>query len=214
MFKFIYKYRFHLIAGFVLASLFLFFINQTTPPSIQSTSLSNDQTNVMLDVPVDIAFTTPTTARERRHLAFNIVPPIVGSPTWDSPNTIVRLNPYSTLTKNTHYTIDILYKNKSIYTLSFTTNPYDEADLHDQANKQAADDLIFGQKVSESLQQRPWLSSLPIRTPSYYIYFDTPSQQFLFYFIAPQTPILEQQAIDALKKLGVPTQDLKYTVVN
>jgi len=215
MFKFIYKYRLHLIAGFILASILLLFINATsTIPSIINSSIKDGQTNILLDTSLDLTFSVPLSSKERRRLTFVFTPQLPSSPIWDKTSTIVRLITPSLFTKNTHYSIKVLYQNKPIYTISFTTNPYDKADLIEQGKKQALDDLIFGQKVSESLKKRPWLSSLPIRTPSYYIYFDTPSQKFLFYFVAPQTPALEQQAVDALKKIGVPTQDLKYTVVN
>ena len=214
MYKLIYKHRLYLIAGFIVTSLLLLFFNFSAPiPSVASASISPHQTNVLLDAPLTLTFSSPLSSTERRRLTFHLIPSVSDSSAWDGSYTIVRLNPHSSFIKKTSYTLEVLYKNKSIYTLSFSTNPYDEADLRDQANKQAADDLIFGQKVSESLQQRPWLTSLPIRTPSYYIYFDTPSKQFLLYFIVPRTQTLEQQAVDDLKKIGVPTQDLKYSIV-
>jgi len=212
--KIIYKYRLLFIAGLILASILLFFLSRTTPPSVQSTSLTNDQVNVLLDTPINVTFTTPTTSSERRRLTYNFIPPIADSPTWDSSNTIVRLNSHSTLTKNTHYTLDILYNDKSIYTLSFTTNPYDNVDLREQASKQTQDDLLFATKEKELIIKYPWYPKLPIITPNYYIFYSFIDKEFKIHLTSETDQRqLELDGVGAIKKLGIPAQDIKYSTV-
>jgi len=212
--KIIYKYKLFFVAGLILTSILLFFLSRTTPPSVQSTSLTNDQVNVLLDTPINITFAAPTSSSDRRRLTFNFVPPIADSPTWDSSDTIVRLNSYSALTKNTRYTLDILYNNKSIYTLSFTTNPYDNVDLREQASKQTQDDLLFATKEKELITKYPWYPKLPIITPNYYIFYSFIDKEFKIHLTSETDQRqLELDGVGAIKKLGIPAQDIKYSTV-
>lgn len=165
---------------------------------------------VPLNTPITLSFPTPLSASTRRRLTITTDPPLLDNPTWNNAADTLVLNPRQPLAKNTHHTISLQFRGREFTSFSFTTDPYDAADLQYQAKQQSADDLIFGQKVKDSLARRPWLSSLPVRTPTYYIYFDSPTNQFFIYFTAPQTPTLLEQALMSLKEIGVAGSDLKY----
>lgn len=197
------------ISTLLLVIIYLFSLFAPTPP-IPSFSPLTGASFVPLNTPITLTFSTPLSNSARNKLIISTTPPISDAPRWNSSGDTVVLNPSTQLTKNTLYTITLTFRNKDLTSASFTTDPFDARDLQLQAVQQIADDKVFSAQVEKNLTRYPWLKYIPIITPSYNIFFNSPSSTFWITFTAPRTPELEAEAVAALKNIGVKEADLKY----
>jgi len=198
-----------IIVGIIfLLVVYLFSLFAPIPP-IPSFSPLTGTNFVPLNTPITLTFSTPLSTNTRNKLVISTTPPISDTPRWNSSGDTVVLNPSTQLTKNTPYTITLTFRGKVLTTSTFTTDPFDAKDLLLQATQQIADDQVFATQAEKNLTRYPWLKYIPIITPEYNIFFNSPSSTFWITFTAPRTPSLEEEAVTSLKDIGVKEADLK-----
>ena len=120
----------------------------------------------------------------------------------------IRISPETSFQLNTDYKIEILFKEKLIYTLNFWTNPFTQEQIEEEGVKQTAGDIAFSEAYKEFLQKNPWYIRIPIENTSYRIIYDFEKQSFRIRLKIPpinkeQEKILIERALNNLKKIGV-----------
>lgn len=129
----------------------------------------------------------------------------------------IRISPETSFQLNTDYKIEILFKEKPIYTLNFWTNPFTQKQIEEEGAKQTAGDLAFSEAYKEFLQKNPWYLRIPIENTSYRIIYDFEKQSFRIRLKVPpvnkeQEKILIERALSVLKKIGV-KEPINYYVL-
>jgi len=120
----------------------------------------------------------------------------------------IRISPEEPFNFNTKYEISVIYKDKNIYTLGFTTTPFTQKQIQEEGAKQTAGDLAFTEAYKQFLTKYPWYTRLPIENFEYRIVYDFEKESFRIRIKVPgQTPEQEsqivQKALANLKKIGV-----------
>ena len=90
----------------------------------------------------------------------------------------IRINPETEFQINTDYKIEVIYKNKDIYTLAFTTIPVTQQQLQEDGAKQTEADLAFNENYEKFLIDYPWYTELPIEKSNYRIIYDFEKKSF------------------------------------
>lgn len=76
---------------------------------------------------------------------------------------------------------------------------------------QSQTDKEYADQVREQDEQYPWLQSLPLQTPNYFVYFDTSTNEFTAeIYNTSQEQQLRQEILSRLQALNINTAD--YTI--
>ena len=199
-----------IIVGSIIFAVLLYFASITPTPVISALTPASGAKYVAHNTPIIITFDGPLDSSRRRKLTLTTNPTISDQLDWDDNYTTLILRPPFPLTKNTTYSVVLTFGKQELTNFSFTTDPYDADDLARQAALQSEDDKLFGQQLETALAAKPWLKSLPIITPDYYIFYDSDAQRFNIHFTSPQSPELLDQALTSLEAIKVKPADRKY----
>ncbi len=196
-----------------LITIFLLIISSHQPPvpQITKTNPPNQAKYILDNQPLTFNFNQPLTPKQISNLNFKITPPTKLESIWKNNQTLI-LTPTQPLQPSTPYQINFYYRDQLIYQYQFTTNPYSTKELLEQGKQQTLDDLAYGKKEASFYRQNPWYQKMPIKTQEYYIVYDFGQKLFRFHFYISPTPKLIQQALEKLKKIGVP-EPIKYKVI-
>jgi hypothetical protein len=237
-----YKYLFLLLVIiFIIAVVFFIFalintktipssptttqIPNMTPPvannnlSIYSFSPKNGTTNASIFEQITIIFSKPLAPSEVTSILFSAIPDIKGTQVWSENNTILTITPQQPLLPQQDYTLKIRYGNQ-FFTWSFTTKASTTLTEEEQIKAQTIADQNYGKAIRAQEEAYPWLQSLPLQTPTYFVFFDTNKKQMLatLYPTASSTLSIEQQEatiksqiLIRLQELGIDT--IKYAPV-
>lgn len=129
----------------------------------------------------------------------------------------IRISPETSFKVNTTYKIEVLYKEKTIYLLTFETTPFTPEQISQEGQKQTSADLAYNEAYKEFLVKYPWYPRLPIETKEYRIVYDFEKESFRIRLLVPtKTPeekkSLIQKALENLKKIGVEEPVVYYEV--
>lgn len=130
----------------------------------------------------------------------------------------IRISPETIFNMGTDYTINVLYKEKNIYTLNFSTNPFTQEMIKDEGDKQTEGDLNFNKAYKDFLTNYPWYTNLPIDTFQYRVVYDFEKESFRIRLkIKPQDEIQQEEIINkatgSIKNLGV-EEPIQYYILD
>lgn len=129
----------------------------------------------------------------------------------------IRISPEEPFRFDTKYEISIIYKDKNIYTLAFTTTPFTQQQIEEEGLKQTAGDIAFTEAYKQFLTKYPWYTRLPIENFEYRIVYDFEKESFRIRLKIPtetedQEKTLINKALSDLKKIGVKEPVSYYTI--
>ena len=133
-------------------------------------------------------------------------------------NNKIIITPTEPLKINTDYKINVIYKDKNIYTLEFKTIPLSEEEIKIEGSKQTEGDLSFTKAYNEFLNDYPWYQSLPIEKEEYRIIYDFNKKSFRIRLKIEINDEIRKEAViqEALKdltKIGVINPEKNYYVL-
>lgn len=205
-----------LLAIFLLVKFFFAPSQQKeTPLRVVSTLPNNNAVFVNQKAEIIITLNRNITLEEGGHLKVQISPAKKIQTVYQENK--IRISPETSFQLNTDYRIEILFKEKLIYTLNFWTNPFTQEQIEEEGAKQTAGDLAFGEAYKEFLQKNPWYVRIPIENTSYRIIYDFEKQSFRIRLKIPpinkeQEKTLIERALSDLKKIGV-KEPINYYVL-
>lgn len=98
--------------------------------------------------------------------------------------------------------------NQVVFTTRFTTKPIEYLNSQEKADFQTYLDFEYAQGQEKAYQERPWLKDLPIYTDKYVVVYDSEVGKVRVRLIVPSSNAVKQEAINELKKKGVPVDDI------
>lgn len=126
---------------------------------------------------------------------------------------IVPENPLKTATT---YTIYVKIDGRKIFDFSFETRLFTQEQIAKEGLLQSQDDMAFGEVYKKFLTENPWYTSLPIEKGAYRIIYDFEKKSFRIRFKIAVSKDMEKnlinQALENLKKIGVPEPISYYTI--
>ncbi len=202
----------------IIVGLFVLFLLFTKPnelvPQIVSTDPSNNLEDVLDTKQISINFDKKINEKSKVDLSVTFSPNVNYDSTWLT-NTLVII-PKSNLANNTKYTVNISYKNKEIYTFSFTTQIFSQEDIIKYGPLQSQDDYNYGQALKDLINKYPFYTYMPIKTKGYIVDFDVNKNKFIITLLQDNLTQTEKENLikDALiniKKVGAPEPIQYYT---
>lgn len=173
-------------------------------PTVRS-SIPADGQFLNINGAIQIEFAQELSASEQKKVIVVADPNFTHRIVWDAAN-LMSIIPED-LQPTDHLTISIFYRKKSIYNLNLiaVTSNYDTSELNQQAQKQAADDLVFSQKITEYYATYPFLNQLPISNSDYVMVFEPDTSKIRVRILGENETLIRQQAINKAKEIGVDT---------
>lgn len=195
----------------VIALILLFIILWviSTPkikvPLVIGTDPKNEEQEVSETKQIDINFSSDLSEKAKKDISVSIDPQVTNEATW--LNTTYKIIPKSNLTNNTKYTVKVSYKNKDIYSLSFTTQVFSKEDIQKYGPLQSKDDYDYGQALNKVIEKYPFYPNLPIRTSDFTIYYDFDKNKFSIDLLKDNLDKatkqdLINQALEYIRKIG------------
>jgi len=207
----------YLILALIIASVWLFLRSRQklTALTFVSSIPKNNSLFVSTKSEVVITFNRNITEEEKNILKVKLNPEEKIKTVYQE-NKII-LSPETEFKTNTKYEIQVILKEKVIYTLVFTTFPLTPQEIEEQGTKQTAADLAFDEKYRDFLTNYPWYQTLPIERNEYRIIYDFERESFRIRIkIATETAedeeVIVNKALEELRKIGVPDPIPYYTV--
>lgn len=198
------KYLF--VLGVVFALILILIINREPSIAVIKTDPASGAKEVLETTQIDITFNQDVNSKSINNISIKTKPQIEFNSTR-LVNTY-KIVPKAPLQNNTKYEIEVLYRNKIIYIVSFETSVFSQEDVLKYGALQSEDDFIYGQALKDVVGKYTWYTSLPIKTSSYIIYHDFEKMKFAITYLVPiqdsdQENALVKNALDNLKKIGV-----------
>ena len=170
--------------------------------------------DISTDTEIDIFFNREIKDNEKAQISVDISPQEDLSFLFSkSQLKIVPKNPLKTATT---YSLDIKVNKRKISSFSFETLLFTPEQIAKEGLLQSRDDLAFGEVYKKFLSDFPWYLSLPIEKSTYRIVYDFEKKSFRIRFkialSAKQEETLINQALEELKKIGVPEPISYYTL--
>ena len=93
-----------------------------------------------------------------------------------------------------------------------TATPYPSIIQQKQIEQQKSSDIDWAQQAQKTTEQYPWLDKLPLKTDSYFVYFDTEKKQFIGKVYAKESavPEIKNIVISKLKELQINTDSYPF----
>lgn len=197
--KYIFIAFFIVLAGLVLLTA----RKKIYAPEIVSVRPVNGQENVSLDSNVQVYFKDDVPEINKMNFRVRFLPGVPGSLRWQSNNILeVRTGG---LSGGTVYEMEVFYKDKSIYKLTFkTVEAYSIEDLKEMTEMA----LDVKEDMDKLLKEYPWFPKLPVVTDQFVIVYDFEKQSFRIRLKMPSSSLESsksqaiQRAREAIKEIG------------
>lgn len=162
--------------GLVLVSLisFVYLVVYSQPVlKVVSSFPAQNQPFDFSNPTVSIIFSKELSNTEQSGVSVKMTPEIKFHLLWESRSNL-SIIPEDSKILTTNFVINILYHNKTVYSLSTIplVTKYTSEQLDEQARQQGAKDLIFGQTTTQIYKDLPFIGKLPIMTNQYTIVYD------------------------------------------
>lgn len=208
MTKFLNKRLIFIFVGLiVLIGLGVFYFTGRTPqPTVSSTDPADGAAEVLETSRVNVVFNPNIKDAAKTGISIRPNPSFDFDSTW-LVNTY-KIIPKAPLQNNTQYSVAVLFNGKEIYSFSFETSAFSQADIQKNGPTQSQNDYAFGQSTKAFLEKYPWYTSLPIKTNNYIIDYDSNQQKFVITFLVPiqtgdQLNSLTTEVEAKIKAIGV-----------
>jgi len=209
-----------LLLGFV----FLNYLNKATfHPRVDHTNPTTGATNVALDSSVKIVFEKDfKSSAQKESLHIRFTPGIVFTQIWQDDKTLT-LSPPQPFTKNTEYTVDVVYSEKDVVSFSFKTAQFTDADILEHTREQSKLDYEFASETKDRYVTSPWQKYLPVEGEKFSVVYDYEKEAFNIWLdIASTAPDAEKSRIrvdsvaalrEMLEKIDLSLSDFSYYYV-
>lgn len=190
----------------VFGSFFIPKKQKESPLNVLSTTPKNNAQFVNEKSEVIITLNRNLTQEEGNNLKVQIKPDEKTEIVYQENK--IRISPEESFEMNTAYEIQVIFKEKTIYKLTFITTPFTQQQIEEEGSKQTAGDLAFTEAYKQFLIKYPWYTKLPIETFEYRIVYDFEKESFRIRLkIKPQGEEQEKnivnKALKDLEKIGV-----------
>jgi len=202
-----------IIAFLVLIGL-LVLIVRLGALKITDVSPKNGSKDVLTSTEINVFFNREIKESEKTQISVDISPQEdVGFLFSKNQLKIVPKNP---LKIATNYSLDIKVNKRKIFSFSFETRLFTQEQISKEGLLQSRDDLAFGEAYKKFIEVYPWYTSLPIEKSAYRIVYDFEKKSFRIRFKIQVSDTAEnnliKQALEDLKKIGVPEPISYYTI--
>jgi hypothetical protein len=184
----------------------------STPVEIINIIPLQNSTDVSISSPITVYFSRPLASTEVAKLQIQSVPSFTFDKKLSPDGNRIEVIPNPPLFTGQLYELSIRFQDQPIL-LSFTTREGASLSIDDQIKAQSVADRNFGQWNEDLYKNYPWYNLLPIRTSSYFVYFNIDSKQFialLYPSESSSTPIesqvstLKQEVQKAIRDKDIP----------
>lgn len=159
---------------FIISCLSIYYIYSTTVIagySVLSTLPPNGATISNFETPIVFTFQKVVPKNIQNTIVVTTLPKFLVDVSWKN-NQELYILPIKQLDPSTFYHISLYLNNKLFYSYSFSTPVKITDDYIKSIMQQAGEDLYFGSQTRKIITTQPFLSKLPISTPSYTIVYD------------------------------------------
>jgi methionine-rich copper-binding protein CopC len=190
---------------FIILILFLQNPSSNLSPQIVSTNPGNNAQNISINSEITIEFNPDLTSEDQKKISYTSSPETDSTSEWKTTH-ILTINPTQHLTEATSYKLNILYNQKSIGSISFTTASVENLSPEDQVTIQIEKDAEYRKSIEDDLKANPWLEKLPIETSSYVIVYDPTIKSVRVRILSTQGQTLDNYKTQLINMVR---QDLK-----
>jgi len=127
---------------------------------------------------ITISFSAILDESTKKNLKFISEPEISANAFWLENNYQYHFQNTQPLKNNTNYTITVFYRNTKIFTHSFITNEFSDAQQQEHIREQAQEDINFDEAIKKLQTEYPWYDDIPLETDQFTIIYNYDRKQF------------------------------------
>ena len=202
-----------IIAFLVLIGL-LVLIVRLGALKITDVSPKNGSKDVLTSTGINVFFNREIKESEKAQISVDISPQEDLSFLFSKNQ--LKIVPKNPLKIATNYSLDVKVNNRKMFGFSFETRLFTQEQISKEGLLQSRDDLAFGEAYKKFIEVYPWYTSLPIEKSAYRIVYDFEKKSFRIRFKIQVSDTAEnnliKQALEDLKKIGVPEPISYYTI--
>jgi hypothetical protein len=203
-----------IIIGLIVFVLLILFLLQQRSLQIVSSTPVSGATEVDLSGPITIILNRSINPE---YFAFESVPKINAAISHNKKTIIIA--PSLQLIPDTSYRLTLLYNQQPIGEVVFTTRSLTQPEFIEIIREQVYDDWQFSKAQEQALQERPFLSKLPIETETFRAIFDHNRSKIRIRILIEtssdqQKEEVLNQALDYLNQSGIDVGNIGYYLID
>lgn len=207
-----------LIGGLLIALLVGFLRTASLgAPAVASLEPAEGQDNFLGETPIVAIFKEDLSEKQQDLVYFEFQPEAFFTIRWTANNQVeaTLVQPLA-LELNTTYSVQVLYKNKPIYTSSFKTPAITEEQLTQDLAEQTEGDDLFADAQTDWYKDNPWYPKLPIIKDDYTIVYEPNTKKFRIRItlgegaLGTQIGDAKEIAVKNLEAVGVDLDQYSY----